>query len=350
MLEARMIRRLSALVALMVLLTGVGFTVEAAGGAPEARADGSVVQQVYNTGGAGLWLHPASATIHSQVSVLMPDGTNFDVACFRLGDDVSGDSVWDYGTDETNGATGLAADFYIDTPVTQGNEPAQLQALGIPECGSAGNSSPSQPTSSSGSIGYDRSAAVAWAEQNVGHAPLIQNGGDCTWFASQSAWAGGLPQSDEWAKDSPNGVLGSDLGAMVKALIHGGYSPTDPINPTIAATNANDFVNYLVDNGLATKTPINWSDNTAGGAQLGDFIAYDWDGGSDGTIDHVAVVTGFAPGTSYPTVTQHSPAQDHRYWSWSLADNSWIQYGQDYQPQPGSSNGPPQAYLIHIIY
>jgi Putative amidase domain len=198
---------------------------------------------------------------------------------------------------------------------------------------------------------YDGQAAADWALQNVGHAPLIQNGGDCTWFASQAAWAGGLPQSDAWAKYSPDGVLGSnDSLAMIKALIHGGYSPTDPINPTLTATNANDFVNYLVSSGLAEEIPINWSDNTAAGAQLGDFIAYDWDHGSDGTIDHIAVVTGFAPGTNYPLVTQHSPAQTNRYWSWSILDNSWIQYGPDYQPSQGSSNGPPKAYLIHIIY
>lgn len=197
---------------------------------------------------------------------------------------------------------------------------------------------------------YNGQAAADWALANVGHAPLIQNGGDCTWFASQAAWAGGLPQSADWAKYSPDGVLGSnDSLAMLKAL-YAGYSPSDPINPTLTATDANDFVNYLVGSGLAEEIPINWSDNTAAGAQLGDFIAYDWDGGSDGTIDHIAVVTGFAPGTHYPLVTQHSPAQINRYWSWSIKGNTWIQYAQDYQPAPGTDNGPPQAYLIHVIY
>jgi hypothetical protein len=197
---------------------------------------------------------------------------------------------------------------------------------------------------------YDGQAAASWALANEGHSPLIQNGGDCTWFASQAAWAGGLPQSADWAKYSPDGILGSnDYLAMLKAL-YAGYSPSDPINPTLTATNANDFVNYLVSSGLAEEIPIDWSDNTAGGAQLGDFIAYDWDGGSNGTIDHIAVVTGFGPGTHYPLVTQHSPAQINRYWSWSIEDNSWIQYAPDYQPSPVSSNGPPKAYLIHIIY
>jgi hypothetical protein len=195
---------------------------------------------------------------------------------------------------------------------------------------------------------YDRSAAVAWATANYNHLPLIQKGGDCTWFASQALWAGGLPSSDEWTRYSSNGVLGNDLEAIVKALVHGGYSPIDPVNPTLTATNANDLVAYLVAAGMATKTPINWADNTANGAELGDLIVYDWDHGSDGTIDHVAVVTGYAPGTNYPTVSQHSANRLNRYWSWDPASNGWIQYAPDNQPQDG--HGAPVAYLVHITY
>jgi Putative amidase domain len=318
-----------------------------------AHADGSAYE-VYNTAGEGLWLHPDTPSLTSSLSDLMPDGTEFDVSCWANGDNVNGDVVWDYGTNASTGNTGYAADYYLDTPVSVGQEAQQLSALGIPECGSSTtapstDSAPAQSqTSSSG--WYDRQAAADWATSNEGHAPLIQNEGDCTWFASQAAWAGGLPQSDTWEQYSPNGILGSDYESMIKALVHGGYSPTDPVNPTLTATNADQFVNYLVDNGFAQKIPIDWSDNTASGAQLGDFIAYDWDGGADGSIDHVAVVTGYAKDTNYPTVTQHSPAQLNRYWSWSIKDNSWIQYGTDYQPSPGSSNGPPQAYLIHIVY
>jgi hypothetical protein len=102
-----------------------------------AAADsGSVaVHHVYNTDGDGLYLHPDSPTIHSQLSDLMPEGGEFDITCWQLGDDVNGDSVWDYGTNPSTGHTGFAADFYLDTPVTQGNESAQLTALGIPQCG-----------------------------------------------------------------------------------------------------------------------------------------------------------------------------------------------------------------------
>ncbi|HET7637481.1 MAG TPA: M57 family metalloprotease, partial [Ktedonobacteraceae bacterium] len=90
---------------------------------------------VSNTGGDGLWLHPDSATIHSTLSDLMPEGQTFDVECFKVGDSVEGDAVWLYGTNETTGHKGYAADFYIDTDVTQGNEPRQLREQGIPECG-----------------------------------------------------------------------------------------------------------------------------------------------------------------------------------------------------------------------
>lgn len=305
------------------------------------------VHHVSNTGTDGLYLHPGSPTADSAVSDLMPEGTELDILCWQYGDDVNGDAVWDYGTNTTTGHTGFAADYYTDTPVTQGNEPAQLQALGIPQCGTQATSAGATSTTF-----YDRSAAVAWARANWDHLPLIQNGGDCTWYVSQALWAGGLPTSADWTPYSPNGVLGSDLAAAVKALIHGGYSPTDPINPTINATNANDLINYLVSAGLATKTQIDWSDNTAGGAQLGDLIAYDWEHGSDpsNTIDHVAMVTGYAQGTINPTVSQHSANRLDRYWSWDPASSKWIEFAPAYVSVAGSPNGPPIAYLIHLMY
>lgn len=48
------------------------------------------------------------------------------------------------------------------------------------------------------------------------------------------------------------------------------------LGPTTTAAKADSHVNYLLDNGLATMTPISWSDNTVAGAQIGDIIAYHW--------------------------------------------------------------------------
>lgn len=241
--------------------------------------------------------------------------------------------------------SGLVNDHNLATGTDQPNVPM----AGVPACESSTASANPLPPPAPTPF-YDRDAAVQWSLNNAGHLPLIQNDGDCTWFVSQALWAGVIPQSTDWARWSERGVLGSDYEAAAKALVYAGYSPTDPVNPTSTATDANGLVRYLVDNRLATMTAIAWPDNTAANAQLGDLIAYDWDHGSDGTIDHVAVVTGFAPGTSYPTVTQHSPERINRYWSWSPDDNSWVQYVESFQPIVGSTNGPPIAYLIHIVY
>jgi hypothetical protein len=120
-------------------------------------------------------------------------------------------------------------------------------------------------------------------------------------------------------------VLG-DKAQAAYFLNRGGYDPLADINPTPDATTADDFFTYfesLINTGLVTIAPIDWSDNTAAGAQLGDFIAYGWQGpgpeyagGSDGIIDHIAVVTYVSPTTGYPSVSQHSEARANRFWSW----------------------------------
>lgn len=112
---------------------GLATGLVAAQESPAAAATASVYH-VNDTGGDRLWLHPDSATIHSTTSDLMPDGQSFDVECFKVGDSVNGDTAWLYGTNEATGHKGYAADYYIDTDVTQGNEPVQLPQLGIPAC------------------------------------------------------------------------------------------------------------------------------------------------------------------------------------------------------------------------
>ena len=90
---------------------------------------------------------------------------------------------------------------------------------------------------------------------------------------------------------------------------------------------------------MATITELSWSDNTAGGAQLGDLIAYDWDNGADGVIDHHAIVTDFTA-EGYPLVSQHSHPQPKRYWSYSETGKDWVE----------NTNKGARVYLIHITY
>lgn len=127
-----------------------GLAVSSTVATPSAGA--ATTYSVYNTSGDGLWLHPDSSNIYSAVSDLMPDGTGFDITCWTYGDDVNGDNVWDYGTNESSGNSGYAADFHINTPVHQAQEGPELTALGIPNCADAGTSG-GQQVSPSGTGG-----------------------------------------------------------------------------------------------------------------------------------------------------------------------------------------------------
>lgn len=174
---------------------------------------------------------------------------------------------------------------------------------------------------------FNRYLALQAAEENLHFPYMFPN--DCTYYASTVLWAGGLPPSPEWTWNS------TDRSQWASDVLAPGVTRT--------AAVADELVNYLVREGLATKTLITWSDNTAGGPDIGDLIAYDWDNGADGTMDHIAVVTGFTD-EGYPLVSQHSPTQWNRYWSWSEGANNgkggWIEFAN-----PGS-----KAYLIRVDY
>lgn len=212
----------------------------------------------------------------------IPYNTTLAIACVANGPSVSGpygtESIWDQVN--YNGVTGFVSDAWMYTGTN---------GAVAPTCGSSR---------------YNRSVAQSWAYVHVWDPEAIPNG-DCTWYASQALWAGGLPQTSTWA---PSNWYGSK---------------------TLTAIRAELLPDYLVSAGLATKKTIYWGDNTAAGAQIGDLIVYDWDNGADGKIDHVSIVTGFS-GT-YPLVSQHTTARWNRGWSWDPAANDWIQYSH-----PGS--------------
>jgi len=202
----------------------------------------------------------------------------------------------------------------------------------VPDCGApvADQPPPVQATPAPAQR-FNRQAAVSWAYAHVNDKESFHPE-DCTWYVSQALWAGGLPTSSDWKGKTFN----------FDKLASRRHYP----GPTKAAVNAQRFRNYVTGSAkLATITPIAWSDNTAGGAQVGDVIAYDWDSpGPDGSIDHVALVTSIKP-NGYPLVSQHTPARKDRGWSWDPGANNWIEFSHTYK-----KGKPPKVYLIHITY
>ncbi|WP_119699185.1 MULTISPECIES: amidase domain-containing protein [Rhodococcus] len=162
------------------------------------------------------------------------------------------------------------------------------------------------------------SAALKWVDT------VYTFPNDCTYFVSQALWDGGIESTADWTPRS------SDTSKLASNTF---YNP----GPTKAAASANHFTDYMRSSGTAEIRPIKWSDNTAAGAQLGDIIAYDWDDGADGKMDHLAIITSFTD-DGYPLVTQHSPTRTNRGWSWDPSAGTWIEYSH-----PGA-----KAYLIHL--
>jgi hypothetical protein len=246
-----------------------------------AEADGIGGYRVTGTGGIGLKVRTDPYSPTASFLAVLADGAPFTATCAVRGRDVLGNTVWHQISYPVQG---WIADFYTTTPGFNQYIPGEV------EC-------------------YHRTAAIGWALAHWGDAERYPNQ-DCTWFVSQALWAGGLPRTSTW---------------------------TDQTTPSVAAVRADALKNALTNAGFATISELSWSDNTAGRAQDGDIIAYDWNGRPDGVIDHLAIVTSHdAQGT--PSVTQHSPARDTRVWSWDPGAQTSIQVSH-----PGS-----RVYLIHI--
>ena len=295
------------------------------------------VHHVYDTDGQGLWLHPGSPTLHSGVSDLMADGTEFDPACFRIGAYVDGDNVWQYGINTATGNKGYAADKYIDTNVTEGNEVFQLEAQGEPECGTQQSSTESngggeglQPAETMQSfVSFDRNAAASWALAHAEDTP--PNAGSCTDFASQALAAGGFPQDESWNLN----FYGIERNGYVR------YGSDDAwITPNFVA-----YMSSLPYVKVEHLGKMSAQKNDIPDARPGDILVYDWDG--DGTPDHVDVVVGASESNpEYPLVAGWSEDgfravhYNRRGWTWSELHNTWL------QDEPGQSNM--TVTLLHI--
>lgn len=298
--------------------------------AATAEADVVSIHHVYHTGSDGLWLHPNSPTIQGAKSEVMPEGSEFAITCFSLGDNVHGDNIWQFGKNVTTGQKGYAADYYLDTKVTQGNEAAQLLSQGEPECGTDQRPSTTglQPAQSvQPFLSFDRHAEAQWALDHAKDTP--PNDGSCTIFVSRALWNGGVPQTAEW-NNNPT------------ATKHGIREGSDD------AWASQNFVNYMRTQPYAEVEPLGHmssTNNNVPDAKLGDVIGYDWD--NDGKIDHLDVVTGFsADNSQYPLVSGWSEDGDRalnykqRGWTWSAKHNTWL------QSEPGQANM--TAELVHF--
>lgn len=195
-----------------------------------------------------------------------PAGAQLGLSCFARGQSVQGyyspwfpggwDNLWYRTTDGF-----WVADIDIDTgsnnPVT-GACPARI---------------------------FNPTGAALWAINHYTDPDGMWLSADCTYFVSKAWWASGLPRTSSWTDGDPNS-----------------WSPRNPNGATFNASVADGFKNYVVNNGLATINQVSYSDSTAGGAQLGDVIAYDWD--SNGVVDHVAIVINYSG--DRPNVAQHT--------------------------------------------
>jgi hypothetical protein len=98
-----------------------------------------VVHHVYNTGGAGVWLH-STPTIQDGLLTVLPEAAEFDPQCWTESEAVNGNPLWLFGS--SGSATGYVTDFYVDT---HWNITDDLTAQGIPSCDEQA-SSPAAPT------------------------------------------------------------------------------------------------------------------------------------------------------------------------------------------------------------
>lgn len=304
-----MIRLLSLIAAATLAIAGMTLS------PLQAHADDQYLASVLETSEIeSLNVHSGPGTEYD-TTWSIPTGSDLLIGCWTEGTPVTGSygttTIW-YSTPQYPGGWVTDAGIW-----TGSNEPVTGR------CDSS--ITPSQPTDSFvitdenlldtiitdpwvviREIAYDRTVAVDWAREHAYDTGRYEN--DCTWFVSQALWAGGMPKTEEWTDWS------MDWSNLTSRL--------DFPGPVKTATLADSFTNYMITGGWADFYIIDWSDNTASGARVGDVIAYDWDG--DGVINHVSLVSSLNA-DGYPNITQHSPAASDRYWSWSATKKDWIQ-------------------------
>jgi hypothetical protein len=307
----RTVSRLAVGAAILPASVGAGLVAPAS----PASAEGSWTQHVSYTDGDGLWVHSSAGLSRATVTTLLPEGAEIVTDCVSFSDVVGGtDPAWLHITSPTEG---WVSDFYVDTSWDRNNT---LVQQGLPECGGepAPEDSPDDVVIENDLAPLDRGAAAQWALEHAQDAQLEQTvelWSGCTWFVSQALWAAGLPQTQAWNAE-------------------GGHSGLNRIPGTVAATAVDEFLPNLLAMYPSTSVVELGSDRFHGNAvpeaEVGDVIAYDWEG--DGDPDHVSIVTSISDG-DYPNVaewgtnkTGHlTSGYDERGWTWSEKHHEWLQ-------------------------
>jgi hypothetical protein len=279
------------------------------GGAPlSASASGSF--QIAWTK-IGIYPRTGPSMSSARSGSALSDGTWVTVACELTGDYVTSDvattNIWERLTNGT-----FLPNAFVNTHVN-GWTP------GIPRCDSPPPAPPAPPAQK-----FKRADAASWASKHLNDAYKFNN--DCTWFVSNALWAGGLPKTSGWTSKSYN-VFDQASGKMYPG-------------PSKAAAAADYFKNAILTASYGNIKELSWDTASANSAQVGDVIAYDWNGGADGAVDHVSIVTKVSNGVVY--VTQHSPRRLDRQWNWDPSKNKRIDKTAD-----GTGA---RVYLIHITW
>jgi hypothetical protein len=295
-------RRLVVGAAVLPVLVGTGLVTSAS----PASAEGSWTQHVSGTGGNGLWVHSSAGLSRSTVTTLLPEGAEIVTNCLAYSDFVGTDPAWLHITSPVRG---WVSDSYIDT---WWDRNYTLLQQGLPECGTEPVSD--EPVMVDDTAPLNRESAIQWAHANArGSQPVGWSG--CAWFVSQALWAGSLPQTDLWNGSDRHGTLGWIPGS-------------------IAATAVDDFLPNLM--AMYPTTDVvqldgdRFRSNAVPEAEVGDVIAYDWEG--DGDPDHVSIVTSIADG-DYPNIAEWgtnepghlSSSYEERGWTWFETRHEWLQ-------------------------
>ncbi|SDV00755.1 Putative amidase domain-containing protein [Microlunatus sagamiharensis] len=252
----------------------------------------------------------ASASMDSaHVGDALSDGASVDVVCEDKGQSVSNGAqeidIWDKLSDGT-----WLPNAFLKTGSTSWT-PGIPRCDGGDEVDGAGSS-----TADGANLQYNRSAAASWALAHAKDAPGLLDASGCTWFVSKALWRGGFPTDQTWTPE-------------------GSHRSTVRTTPgSLAAWAAPEFLVYIQSHYDVVATPLDFGTNSVPEAEVGDFIAYDWEG--DGQVDHLSFITNIASdqypevsewGTGY-TINRNIPgpaSYTKRGWTYSENDHGWFQ-------------------------
>ena len=144
---------------------------------------------------------------------------------------------------------------------------------------------------------YRRERAVQYAEQwwNEPNPRFLSFEVDCTNYVSQCLFAGGVPMNYTGRRET---------GWWYKGMVNGQESWS------YSWAVANSLERLLANSASSLRAELVAQPTDL---QLGDVIAYDWDG--DGHFQHTTIVTAF-DANGMPLINAHTTNSRHRYWDY----------------------------------